>query len=161
MLLNLDQLEKQLDKDEFQEIGSMDAFRVLMTQFQTFIKEQYYFIDFDGPMICKYFLAYTRTEVRQFRDTLIQHMDPVKKSIDERAQLKRQYDRRVNKRLIRMQERAGLKTIEPGFELKALKTGRMGSKWVVRLEMELRGFKTWLLLLITALGILGIFLIRT
>ncbi|GJV71216.1 hypothetical protein Tco_1491211 [Tanacetum coccineum] len=28
----------------------------------------------------------------------------------------------------------------------------MGSKWVVRLEMELRGFKTWLLLLITALG---------
>ncbi|GKB67380.1 hypothetical protein Tco_0928792 [Tanacetum coccineum] len=27
MLLNLDQLEKQLDKEEFQEIGSMDAFR--------------------------------------------------------------------------------------------------------------------------------------
>ncbi|GKF48897.1 hypothetical protein Tco_0142148, partial [Tanacetum coccineum] len=27
MLLNLDQLEKQLDKEEFQETGSMDAFR--------------------------------------------------------------------------------------------------------------------------------------
>ncbi|GJY04558.1 hypothetical protein Tco_0370498 [Tanacetum coccineum] len=27
MLLNLDQLEKQLDKEKFQEIGSMDAFR--------------------------------------------------------------------------------------------------------------------------------------
>ncbi|GJY78275.1 hypothetical protein Tco_0484076 [Tanacetum coccineum] len=34
MLLNLDQLEKQLDKEEFQETGSMDAFRILKTQFQ-------------------------------------------------------------------------------------------------------------------------------
>nr|GEZ22802.1 hypothetical protein [Tanacetum cinerariifolium] len=34
MLLNLDQLGKQLDKEEFYEIGSMDAFRVLKTQFQ-------------------------------------------------------------------------------------------------------------------------------
>nr|GEV25318.1 hypothetical protein [Tanacetum cinerariifolium] len=32
MLLNLDQLEKQLDKEEFQETGSIDAFRALMTQ---------------------------------------------------------------------------------------------------------------------------------
>ncbi|GKE30314.1 hypothetical protein Tco_1445698, partial [Tanacetum coccineum] len=29
MLLNVDQLEKQLNKEEFQEIGSMDAFKVL------------------------------------------------------------------------------------------------------------------------------------
>ncbi|GJS05118.1 putative ribonuclease H-like domain-containing protein [Tanacetum coccineum] len=71
MLLNLDQ---QLDKEEFQEIRTMDAFRVLMTQFQRFIKEQYYFVEF------------------------------VKKSIDERAQHKRQYDRRVNKRLMQTQE---------------------------------------------------------
>nr|GEW71021.1 hypothetical protein [Tanacetum cinerariifolium] len=35
MLLNLDQIEKQLDKEEFQETGSIDAFRELMTQFQT------------------------------------------------------------------------------------------------------------------------------
>ncbi|GJU46373.1 hypothetical protein Tco_1203639 [Tanacetum coccineum] len=62
MLLNLDQLEQQLDKEEFQEIGSMDAFRVLMTQFLTFIQEQYYFVGFDDLMISKYFLAYTRTE---------------------------------------------------------------------------------------------------
>nr|GEZ27494.1 hypothetical protein [Tanacetum cinerariifolium] len=33
MLLNLDELEKQLDKEEFQETGSIDAFRALMTQF--------------------------------------------------------------------------------------------------------------------------------
>ncbi|GJW23411.1 hypothetical protein Tco_0034033 [Tanacetum coccineum] len=65
MLLNLDQLEKQLDKEEFQEIGSMDAFRVLMTQFLTFIQEQYYFVGFDDLMISKYFLAYTRTETQE------------------------------------------------------------------------------------------------
>ncbi|GKD66907.1 hypothetical protein Tco_1309015 [Tanacetum coccineum] len=34
----MDQLEKQLDKEEFQEIGSMAAFKVLETQFQMFIK---------------------------------------------------------------------------------------------------------------------------
>ncbi|GJS93247.1 hypothetical protein Tco_0800215 [Tanacetum coccineum] len=62
-LLILDQLEKKLDKEEFQEIRSMDDFR--------------------------FFLAYTRTEVRKFRDTLIQHMESVKKSIDERAHLKK------------------------------------------------------------------------
>ncbi|GKF25835.1 hypothetical protein Tco_0081729 [Tanacetum coccineum] len=32
MLLNMDQLEKQLDKEGFQEIRSLDAFRVPMTQ---------------------------------------------------------------------------------------------------------------------------------
>ncbi|GKB68510.1 hypothetical protein Tco_0929922 [Tanacetum coccineum] len=37
MFLNVDQLEKQLDKEEFQEIGSMAAFKVLETQFQTFM----------------------------------------------------------------------------------------------------------------------------
>nr|GEU49347.1 uncharacterized mitochondrial protein AtMg00810-like [Tanacetum cinerariifolium] len=36
-----------------------------------------------------YFQAYTQTEIQQFRDTLIQHMEYVKKSIDERALHKR------------------------------------------------------------------------
>nr|GEV45304.1 hypothetical protein [Tanacetum cinerariifolium] len=31
MSLNLDQLEKQLDKEELQETGSIDAFRAVMT----------------------------------------------------------------------------------------------------------------------------------
>nr|GEV90441.1 reverse transcriptase domain-containing protein [Tanacetum cinerariifolium] len=42
MLLNLDQLEKQLDKEEFQETGSTDAFRALMTQFQTNCQKESY-----------------------------------------------------------------------------------------------------------------------
>ncbi|GKC27904.1 hypothetical protein Tco_1035198 [Tanacetum coccineum] len=94
MFLKIDQLEKQLDKDEFQEIGSMAAFRVLETQCQKFIKSRISLDDEDGIMTRKYFLEYTQLEVQQFRDTLIQHMEFVKKSIDERALHKREYDRR-------------------------------------------------------------------
>ncbi|GJR09997.1 hypothetical protein Tco_0792649 [Tanacetum coccineum] len=94
MFLNMDQLEKQLDKDEFQEIGSMAAFRVLETQCQNFIKSQISLDDEDGIITRKYFLQYTQLEVQQFHDTLIQHMESVKKSIDKRALHKREYDRR-------------------------------------------------------------------
>ncbi|GJY11611.1 hypothetical protein Tco_0380920 [Tanacetum coccineum] len=45
MFLNVDQLEKKLDKEEFQEIGSMAAFKVLETQFQMFIKSRIYLDD--------------------------------------------------------------------------------------------------------------------
>ncbi|GJU08057.1 hypothetical protein Tco_1124487 [Tanacetum coccineum] len=45
MFLNMDQLEKQLDNEEFQEIGSMAAFKVLETQFQMFIKSRIYLDD--------------------------------------------------------------------------------------------------------------------
>ncbi|GJT96414.1 hypothetical protein Tco_1091932 [Tanacetum coccineum] len=45
MFLNTDQLENKLDNKEFQETGSMVAFQVLETQFQTFIKSQIYLDD--------------------------------------------------------------------------------------------------------------------
>ncbi|GJY39982.1 hypothetical protein Tco_0426346 [Tanacetum coccineum] len=105
MLLNLDQLEKQLAKEEFHEIGSVNAFRVLMIQFQTFINSRFSFKNDDGQMIRKYFIAYTQTDVQQFRDTLILHMESVKKSIDERAKHKQEYDKRVNDR--KMQTKKG------------------------------------------------------
>ncbi|GJT89388.1 hypothetical protein Tco_1071105 [Tanacetum coccineum] len=69
MLINMDQLEKQLDKEEFQEIGSMAAFKI-----------------------------------PEFRDTLIQLMESVKKSIDKRALLKREYDSRVDEKQIQTTE---------------------------------------------------------
>ncbi|GJX47488.1 hypothetical protein Tco_0272678 [Tanacetum coccineum] len=53
MFLNMDQLEKQLDKDEFKEIGSMAAFRVLETQCQKFIKSWISLDDDDGIMTRK------------------------------------------------------------------------------------------------------------
>nr|GEV38066.1 hypothetical protein [Tanacetum cinerariifolium] len=105
MLLNLDQLEKQLDKEEFQETGSTDAFRALMTQFQTFINFQYYFNDFDDTVICKFFQAHTRTEIRQLCDTLIQHMESLRESILERAKHKREKDRRVIDRMMQSKKR--------------------------------------------------------
>ncbi|GJV49490.1 hypothetical protein Tco_1439702 [Tanacetum coccineum] len=105
MFLNMDQLEKQLDKDEFQEIGSMAAFRVLETHCQKFIKSCISLYDEDGIMTRKYFLEYTQLEVQQFRDTLIQHMESVKKSIDKRALHKREYDSRVNEKQMQTKER--------------------------------------------------------
>nr|GEV77102.1 hypothetical protein [Tanacetum cinerariifolium] len=92
MLLNLDQLEKQLGKEEFQETGSIDAFRALMTQFQTFINFRYYFDDFDGTMICKELIL-------------------------ERAKHKREKDRRVNDRVMQSKERKdnSSKTLDAGL----------------------------------------------
>ncbi|GKA89538.1 hypothetical protein Tco_0811350 [Tanacetum coccineum] len=104
LLLNLEHLEKQHDREEFQETESINSFRVLMEQFQTFINFLYYFDDFDGAMICKSFLENTRTEIQQFRDTLIQLMESVKKTIDERAQHKRENNRRVNDRVMQSKE---------------------------------------------------------
>ncbi|GJU01288.1 hypothetical protein Tco_1111626 [Tanacetum coccineum] len=75
MFLNVDQLEKQLNKEEFQEIGSMAAFKVLETQFQMFIKSRMYMDDEYVVMIRNYFLQYTQLEIPEFRDTLIQHME--------------------------------------------------------------------------------------
>ncbi|GKA70318.1 hypothetical protein Tco_0776382 [Tanacetum coccineum] len=66
MLLNLDQLEKQLDKEEFQEDRSMAAF--------------------------------------WFRETLLQYMCNVKKSVAERTRHKRQYDSRMNERQMQSKE---------------------------------------------------------
>ncbi|GJR75157.1 hypothetical protein Tco_0087522 [Tanacetum coccineum] len=88
MFLNADQLEKQLDKDEFQEIGSKAAFKVLKTQFQMFIKSRIYLDDEYVVMTRNYFLQYTQLAIPELRDTLIQHIESVKKSIDERAQHK-------------------------------------------------------------------------
>ncbi|GJR56563.1 hypothetical protein Tco_1407084 [Tanacetum coccineum] len=103
MFLNVDQLEKQLNKEEFQEIGSMAVFKVLETQFQKFIKSCTYLDDEYVIMTRKYFLEYTQLEIREFRDTLIQHMEFVK-SIDKRALHKREYDSWVNERQMQTTE---------------------------------------------------------
>ncbi|GJX21757.1 hypothetical protein Tco_0226202 [Tanacetum coccineum] len=103
MLLNLDQLEKQLDKDEFQGDRSMAAFCVINKQFQMFIDTQFTW-DYDSQMTEKYFAEYTGIEVKQFRETLLLHMGNVKKSLAERTRHKRQYDRRMNERQMQSRE---------------------------------------------------------
>ncbi|GJV25599.1 hypothetical protein Tco_1378294 [Tanacetum coccineum] len=77
MFLNMDQLEKQLDKDEFQEIGYMASFRVLETQCQKFIKSRISLDDED---------------------------EYVKKLIDKRALHKTEYNSRVNERHMQITE---------------------------------------------------------
>ncbi|GKB34512.1 hypothetical protein Tco_0879454 [Tanacetum coccineum] len=104
MFLNVDQLEKQLDKEEFQEIGSMDSFKVVETRFQMFIKSRMYMDDEYVVMTRNYFLQYTQLAIPEFRDILIQHMEYVKKSIDERAKHKKVYNNWVNERLMQTTE---------------------------------------------------------
>ncbi|GJS07104.1 hypothetical protein Tco_0363900 [Tanacetum coccineum] len=103
MLLHVDQLKKQLDKDEFQDDGSMTAFWVVNNQFQKFIDSKFT-LDYDSQMTDTYFVEYTRIEVQHFRDTLLQHLGNVKKSVAERTRHQRQYERRVNKRQMQTQE---------------------------------------------------------
>ncbi|GJR28473.1 hypothetical protein Tco_1104705 [Tanacetum coccineum] len=63
-----------------------------------FIKSRIYLDDEYVVMTRNYFLKYTQLEIPEFRDTLIQHIESVKKSIDKRALHKREYDSRVNER---------------------------------------------------------------
>ncbi|GJR69744.1 hypothetical protein Tco_0015809 [Tanacetum coccineum] len=75
MHLNADQLQKQLEKDEFQEDGSMTAFWVVNNQFQKFIDSKFT-LDYDSQMTDTYFVKCTGIE----------------------------YERRVNKRQMQTQE---------------------------------------------------------
>ncbi|GJQ90866.1 hypothetical protein Tco_0002005 [Tanacetum coccineum] len=104
MFLNVDQLEKQLDKEEFQEIGSMAAFKLLETQFQMFITSQIYLDDEFVVMTRNYFLQYPQLAIPEFHDTLIQHIESVKKSIGERAKHKQEYNSWVNERQMQTTE---------------------------------------------------------
>ncbi|GKD96703.1 hypothetical protein Tco_1380600 [Tanacetum coccineum] len=61
-------------------------------------------LDYDSQMTNKYFAEYTGIEVKQFKDTLLQLMGNVKKSVAKRTRHQRQYDRRMNKRQMQMQE---------------------------------------------------------
>ncbi|GKA28310.1 hypothetical protein Tco_0714478 [Tanacetum coccineum] len=64
----------------------MAAFWVVNNQFQKFINSQFT-LDYDSQMTNKYFVEYTRIEVKHFKDTLLQHMGNVKKFVAERTQV--------------------------------------------------------------------------
>ncbi|GJR05485.1 hypothetical protein Tco_0528469 [Tanacetum coccineum] len=70
----------------------MAAFWVVNNQFQKFIDSQFT-LDYDSQITDKYFVEYTGIEVKHFKDTLLQHMGNVKKSVAERTHHQRQYDR--------------------------------------------------------------------
>ncbi|GJV04406.1 hypothetical protein Tco_1337975 [Tanacetum coccineum] len=99
MFLNMDQLEKQLDKEEFQEIRSIASFKVLETTVFRCSNpmSRFYLDDEYVDMTRNKFLQYTRLAIPEFRDTLTQFMEYVKKSIDERALHKKDMTEGVKK----------------------------------------------------------------
>ncbi|GJY05773.1 hypothetical protein Tco_0371713 [Tanacetum coccineum] len=66
----------------------MDAFKYRDPQFQMFIKSWIYLDDEYVVMTHNHFLQYTQLEIPEFRDTLIQHMEIVKKSTVKVAQIR-------------------------------------------------------------------------
>nr|GEV81786.1 hypothetical protein [Tanacetum cinerariifolium] len=76
--------------------------------------------------LLKYFIAHTRTDVQQFRVTLIQHMKSVKKSIEERTKHKQEYDSRVNER--QMQEKVGKVDLSKALDVGLVVTKYSGTK---------------------------------
>nr|GEU78439.1 hypothetical protein [Tanacetum cinerariifolium] len=69
-----------------------------------FIMNRDYLNDEYIAMTRSYFIQYTQQAIPEFHDTLIQHLESVKKSIDERVQLKREYDNWVNERRMQTTE---------------------------------------------------------
>ncbi|GKC57360.1 hypothetical protein Tco_1084958 [Tanacetum coccineum] len=65
-----------------------------MAYFRSLHSHLQFSLDYDSQMTDKYFVEYTRIEVKHFRDTLLQHTGNVKKSIAERTRHQRQYDKR-------------------------------------------------------------------
>nr|GEW48142.1 hypothetical protein [Tanacetum cinerariifolium] len=98
VFLNMDQFERNLTKKNFKRLDPWLFFKVLGTQFQMFIKSRIYLDDEYVVMTRNYSLQYTQLEILEFRNTLIQLMESVKKSTDERAQHKREHDSWVNER---------------------------------------------------------------
>nr|GEX17730.1 hypothetical protein [Tanacetum cinerariifolium] len=60
--------------------------------------------DYDSQIIEKYFAEYTGIKVKQFRETLLQHMGNVKKFVAESTCHKRQYDSGMNERQMQSKE---------------------------------------------------------
>ncbi|GJT06501.1 hypothetical protein Tco_0840963 [Tanacetum coccineum] len=69
-----------------------------------FINSRIYLDEEFVVMTRNYFLQYTQLAIPEFRDTLIQHMESVKKSIDERAKHKQEYNNWVNERQMQTTE---------------------------------------------------------
>jgi hypothetical protein len=97
MILNLDQLQKQLDQGESSKNGSMAAFSMINRQLRVFIDSKFT-LEYDhySQMTKKCFADHTGIEVDTFRDILIQLMDKVKRFIEEKAQHIPAYDDKVN-----------------------------------------------------------------
>ncbi|GKC82492.1 hypothetical protein Tco_1138209 [Tanacetum coccineum] len=87
-----------------QDVQTFTRTIVLLQQFQTFLYSRFWFDNDEGLMIRKYFITYTKTNVPLFHDKLIQHMESLRESIQERAKHKREHDKRMNDRMMQSKE---------------------------------------------------------
>ena len=96
MILNLDQLRQQLDREETTNAGSSATLCVLSKQLEGFINSKSAMkYDYESEMTMKCFADHTEIDVDTFRDMLLQYLDKVKKYIVEKAKHESVYEDRV------------------------------------------------------------------
>ena len=114
MILHLDQLQQQLNREHFSTERSTAALSVITQQFQVFIDCKFTLeFDYDSWIMEKCFENHTGFEVDAFRDTLLQLMGKVKMHIVVRAQHEPMNDDKAN--VSRVQSCDGI--VESGIKL--------------------------------------------
>nr|GEV32379.1 hypothetical protein [Tanacetum cinerariifolium] len=100
------EIQKLQEKARLSKGGCMKGLKALQSHFTSLSDDLKDFgrENYNSQMTSKYFVEYTGIEVKYFIDTLLQHMGNVKKYVAKRTRHQRQYDRRVNKRQMQMQE---------------------------------------------------------
>ncbi|GJS78389.1 putative reverse transcriptase domain-containing protein [Tanacetum coccineum] len=92
-------------------------------------------------------IEYTQLEIREFRDTLIQHMESIKKLIDKRALHKREYDSRVNERKMQTTEEEVDTT--KALDASLVSTKRSGQNLENRIQAAVQGMMQMLMMQIS------------
>ncbi|GKA16720.1 hypothetical protein Tco_0696557 [Tanacetum coccineum] len=89
---NMDQPEKQLDKEDFHECVSKTCLAVLKKQFETFVYHQppkdsfKYSSDYESYVsIFLIFLEYTQNDTQSFQSAFLEYQDGIEQRIDARA----------------------------------------------------------------------------
>ena len=101
MLDNVNQLEKQLTTEEFHVNESKAIFRELKKQYLRF-KYSWFPSNYERGVVHDYFLDYTQIEAQTFKDMLIQHLDSIEETINERVLHSR--EDMVNVKKVQIQE---------------------------------------------------------
>ncbi|GJT65539.1 retrovirus-related pol polyprotein from transposon TNT 1-94 [Tanacetum coccineum] len=102
--LNSNSQERELHPLQQMQDKAKERCMSTLATIQTFLYSRFSFDNDEGLMIHKYFIAYTKTDVPLFHDKLIQHMEYLRESIQERPKHKREYDRRLNDRMMQLKE---------------------------------------------------------
>ncbi|GKC82959.1 hypothetical protein Tco_1138676 [Tanacetum coccineum] len=99
---NMNNLEKQLNKETLHEQNSKSDLSVIKVQFDKFLhSKELKPSNYDGCHVRENFKDYTQMEAQSFKDLIIQQMDSIEQSIIERAL----HQQEIQKRLTRLNDR--------------------------------------------------------